>query len=249
MGLGDYVGDGSYLHKTSKFYEYNIESNIWKSITDFQGLSRTEAVAFAVGNKAYVGTGTFNSPKNDWYVYDPVTEYDPTDHRSPWRQIETPGGSAIEGRTGAIAFSVNNRGYYGLGRNSAGTFLKDFYEFDPNTETWGKMTDFPGEPRANAVAFKIDDQGFVGTGDNIVWNGENVESGDAMSDFYRYDPFNNRWTELAEYTTNKNNLTAKKVTRAVGFYTTSPSDLGYIGFGYVIDATNHMQQDLWHYRP
>ncbi len=253
IALGDYVGDNSYLHKSSRVYEYNMETNIWKIVEPFASQARSEAVVFAMGDKAFVGTGTFSAPRNDWMLYDPVTQYDPNDNRNPWRGIATPGGSAIKGRTGAIAFSVNNRGYFGLGRDSDGNFLSDFYEFDPNTETWGKMKDFPGEPRANAVGFKIDDQGFVGTGDNITAYDTqgNATAGDAMSDFYRYDPFNNVWTERADYTIWQQNTTPKKVTRAVGFYSTSEyhEDLGYIGFGYINNTTKHTQQDVWYYRP
>ncbi|MBN2757427.1 MAG: hypothetical protein JXR51_09640 [Bacteroidales bacterium] len=249
MGLGDFIGDDSYTHKTNHFWEYNLETNTWKSVENFQGLPTTESASFAIKDKAYVGTGSYNSPQNAWYLFDPVTEYDAYDTRPSWRQIETPGGSSGSGRTGAIAFSVNNRGYFGLGRTELNQFLTDFYEFDPNSGTWGQMKEFPGSGRANAVAFPIDDQGFVGTGDNIVWSGETVVSGDSMSDFYRYDPFNNVWYPLADYTTNDvDNLVPKKVTRAVGFYSPS-TDLGYIGFGYVVEGTDHMQQDIWYYRP
>ena len=40
------------------------------------------------------------------------------------------------GRKGAVAFSIGSKGYVGLGDD--GTFKKDFYEYDPVTNTWTK---------------------------------------------------------------------------------------------------------------
>lgn len=45
-----------------------------------------------------------------------------------------------EARNNAIAFVLNGKGYVGLGTNST-TMFKDFYEYDPATDTWTKIAD------------------------------------------------------------------------------------------------------------
>jgi len=258
VGLGDYVGNDNGADKTQKFYEYDIDANlnVWTPIPNFQGFPVSNAVCFTIDNRAYVGTGNYYNPRSEWYLFDPSSFYDANDADALWRTTSFPNSNML-GREGAIAFSVNGRGYFGLGLDSDGNFLNDFYEFTPkpdihsvNEGVWDSKKPFPGAPRANAVGFRIDDQGFVGTGDNITaWDASgNATAGDAMSDFYQYDPFNNIWYTLADYTINQNNTTPKKITRAVGFYSTS-DDVGYIGFGYVVQSGTHTQEDLWYYRP
>jgi len=74
--------------------------------------------------------------------------------------------------------------------------------------------------------------------------------GDMFEDVYRYDPFNNKWHKVANYTENKVERKGmlKKVTRGVGF-TIPGKNFGYIGFGIVPTADPRAQEDLWEYRP
>ena len=48
------------------------------------------------------------------------------------------GGSA---RRQAVGFSINNIGYVGTGESSAG-LTKDFYKYDPLTNSWNQINDF-----------------------------------------------------------------------------------------------------------
>ena len=267
VGLGDYVGNDVGTDKKAIFYELDITDGVfdsegnpreWNSLPleSYPGHAVSNAVSFVIDDRAYVGSGKATTWRYEWYLFDPTSYYDPNNNNALWRSTSFPGSSV--GREGAIAFSVNGRGYYGLGIDQDGKFLNDFYQFTPRPGNmnvaegvWDKKTDFPGAPRANAVGLRIDDQGYVGTGDNITAldGAGNATAGDAMSDFYRYDPFNNLWYELADYTNNTENPTReKKITRAVGFYSTS-SDFGYIGYGAVVDKTPHAQQDVWYYNP
>jgi N-acetylneuraminic acid mutarotase len=158
-----------------------------------------------------------------------------------------------------VAFTLNGRGYFGLGYDANGNFLNDWWEFRPNSldatkGTWTKKTNFPGTARANAVGFAIGDQGYVGTGDNILGDMESepaTYTGEFFEDFYRYDPFNNRWFQMRDYTSNKTDRVniSKKVTRAVGF-SSRADNIGYIGFGIVPnDPVSRAQEDIWFYRP
>ncbi len=54
--------------------------------------------------------------------------------------------------------------------------------------TWSEKASYPGGPRGYAVSFVLDGKGYVGTG----FDGEYY-----YSDFYEYNPVNNRWKQIA----------------------------------------------------
>jgi len=168
VGLGDYEGSDSRDYKSNTMLEYDIDDGGWRETTIYSGGIRSGAVSFTIGSKAYVGTGSSSVATSDWHVFDPVADRDGNSLTFGWQQISKPDNTA---RTGAIAFSIDDKGYFGLGKAADGTFLKDFWEFRPNDKgtdgTWIRKADFPGEARQNAAAFAIGTQGYVGTGDNI----------------------------------------------------------------------------------
>ena len=94
-------------------------------------------------------------------------------------------------RDRAVAFSVKGNGYLGTGLDSANVVRTDFWKYDTLTDSWSQVADFPGAARRDAVAFVIDSFAYVGTGidDSSSW-------GTIMSDFYRYDPYLNSWTQI-----------------------------------------------------
>lgn len=56
---------------------------------------------------------------------------------------------AIGNRYGVVAFGVGNKGYVGLGikhsnKDGIDTFMNDFWEYNPDTNTWIRKADFPG---------------------------------------------------------------------------------------------------------
>ncbi|MFN8255128.1 MAG: hypothetical protein U0W24_05525 [Bacteroidales bacterium] len=255
VGLGDYVGNDLRDDKSNVLLEYNMETKNYKTTSQSSGGIRSGSVCFVIGEKAYIGTGSNSNPTHDWHVFQPANEWDGDITTFPWLQISSPDEV---NRTGAVAFAINGRGYFGLGKKEDGTFLKDFWEFRPNESdptlgTWIKKADFPGTPRANASAFVIGDQGYVGTGDNITGDMESdppTYSGELFEDVYRYDPFNNKWFKVRDYTSNKTDRLniSKKVTRGVGF-SIQKDNVGFIGFGIVPTADPRAQEDLWKYQP
>jgi len=269
VGLGDFEGFDDRNDKSQTIVEYDLDDNSFRTVnTPYTGGICSGAVSFTIGSKAYVGTGSGESPKYTWHVFDPVAEFDGDDINTPgWRTINIPGGIEV-GRTGAIAFSINDRGYFGLGKDASGNFLNDFWEFRPDPDgydgAWFKKADFPGEKRQNAAAFVIGTQGFVGTGDNIIGDMEGGSyTGQTFSDVYRYDPFNNKWTEtwtdgdinVRDYTLakegnplNPNFDNPKHVTRTCGF-SGSTYDYGFIGFGMMPEEAQRAQEDYWKYQP
>jgi hypothetical protein len=113
----------------------------------------------------------------------------------------------------AVGFSIGDKGYIGTGTNSGGEFRKDFYEYDPATDTWTQKANVGGEKRAEAVGFSIGNKGYIGTGA--------VETTGFTNDFWEYDPATDTWTEKAEFP-------GEGINAAVGFGIGSK---GYIGTG------------------
>jgi N-acetylneuraminic acid mutarotase len=66
---------------------------------------------------------------------------------------------------------------------------KDFWEYDPATNTWKQKADFGGGVRSVAVGFSIADKGYIGTG----WDDS------YKKDFWEYDPTTNTWTQKADF--------------------------------------------------
>ncbi len=151
----------------------------WIKRSDFEGVPRGSAVSFVIGDKVYFGTG-FNSGQDSEYLKD-FWMYD--NARDFWTRLtDFPG----EPRIGAVAFTINGKGYMGLGYNGK-VKLKDFWEFNPATNVWTQKADFGGTARYGAVGFALGNKGYMGTGYDDNDN----------RDFYSYDPATNAWTQIA----------------------------------------------------
>ena len=195
----------------------------WVKLGSFEGLPRTDAVAFIIGDYAYVGTG-YNGEEDerlrDFWRYDP--QYD------TWEEVASLPKEA-PARNGAVAFSAAGKGYVGTGYDDNENKLKDFWEFDPDegdAGTWTRIDDFPGTARYAAIAFGINDKGYVGTGydDN------------RLKDFYQYDPATGQWTQ-------KMSVGGSKRRDAVAFVL---NNKGYIFMG--VDNLDYVT-DAWMYDP
>jgi len=259
VGLADFEGSDLRDYKSNVLKILDLEDgSVWR--TSVETSLKSRAVVFTINSYAYIGTGSNVAPTNNWVVFNPAADYE-KDELHAWETLLANNPSTV--RVGAIAFSINGKGYFGLGKDHnddrTGIFLKDFWEFTPNSTnpkagSWAKKADFPGEPRANAVAFVIGSQGYVGSGDNIDGNPDGGSyTGQLFSDFYRYDPFNDRWIKIRDYHERKPenadaNSYVKPVTRASGF-SGQTFNVGYVGFGICPDSTNRAQKDMWRYQP
>jgi N-acetylneuraminic acid mutarotase len=101
--------------------------------------------------------------------------------------------SPMAGRYGAVAFVINNVAYVGTGSTQSETYTKDFYKYDPETDTWAEISSLPGLARSNAVAFVIDGKGYVGLGASAS------ASTPSLVDFYAYDPAEDSWEAVEDY--------------------------------------------------
>ena len=125
--------------------------------TDF---GRTEAIAFTIGDKAYVGTGNAQGePFNDLWIFE--------SEDMPWQLC---GNLDLEARTDAIAFSIpsENRAFIGMGTIKNKT-VYDLWEFNPDANCSAnalvKKVDLPRNlefPFTPQFAFSLNNKGYVG---------------------------------------------------------------------------------------
>ncbi|HMG81877.1 MAG TPA: kelch repeat-containing protein [Ferruginibacter sp.] len=93
-----------------------------ESYDDLYAMVRTNAVAFVMGDFAYLTTGNNGAERADTWEYDIKNDL--------WYQETSYEGLA---REGAVAFTIGNRGFVGTGRNATintGQF-SDFWEWFP----------------------------------------------------------------------------------------------------------------------
>jgi len=147
-----------------------------------------------------------------------------------WVKKSAVGGSK---RERGVGFAIGNRGYIGLGQDTANLMLRDFWEYDPSTDTWTQKATFPGVARRDAIGFAIGTKGYVGTGmDNA-----DAFIGNPLSDFYEYNPITNTWTPRAP-------IPGNAIYFATGF---AVSGKGYVCCGKI--AASFYSQQLWEYNP
>lgn len=98
----------------------------------------------------------------------------------------------VAGRWDAYAFSLNNKIYVAGGYTGA-VNKKDFWEYDPATDTWTQKADVPGSTaRTSAIAFAIGGKGYIGLGT------EDLFSHPSLKDLWEYDPSADSWTKKAD---------------------------------------------------
>jgi N-acetylneuraminic acid mutarotase len=151
----------------------------WTAGVDFEGIARSNAVAFTINNKAYVGTGFSGTTRlKDFWEFDGTT----------WSQKAIFPGIA---REKAAGFALSTKGYLGTGFDGT-NLLKDFYEYDPIGNSWTKKKDFADSlTRSSAVGFALDSNGvglgFIGTGFD----------GNSKNDIYKYHSLTDKWYKVA----------------------------------------------------
>ena len=166
----------------------------WTELSDLPGHIpvRQQAVGFSLKKSdgksyGYIGTGWCflgvdrDSTLRDFWQYDPESD--------TWEEAASL-PAAAQRRRGAIAFSLKTGnkeyGFVGCGYSGEpdGEFLQDFWKFDPNDETdgkigkWTRLEGYGGRKRAGAMAFVVDNKAYICLGENP----------NNVTDFWRFDP-------------------------------------------------------------
>ncbi|MCZ8197452.1 MAG: Ig-like domain-containing protein [Flavobacterium sp.] len=237
LGNKGCIGFGSNYHYSSDFnvvtssggnlndfWAYDFTTNSWSYLTTFPGVYRSGAISFSINNKAYIGLGS-NYVNNGFDFLKDFWEYDLA--TNVWTQLaDFPGN----GRNSCVSFSSNDYGYVGLGASGSSnqTLLNDFWRFNPATNSWTQLPNFPGVARAGAVGFAIGNEVYTGLG------GSNQSSTNTLlSDFWHFDSLSLTWSQKADMPpiASRPNVTWTSSGRraAKGFCINSK---GYVGLGY-----------------
>lgn len=156
------------------------------------------------------------------------------------------GDCQADPRSGAVGFIINGICYFGTGFNyelagQTGTpgRLKDFWKYDPSSDTWTRVADFGGVARSGAVAFAMNGKGYVGTGTDDGLN--------PLSDFWEYDPTigsKGQWKRIADlgHSVAAGDTNVIKRYGAIAF---TVKNRGFVGGGHYISDL----KDLWEYNP
>lgn len=142
---------------------------------------RAAAAYTALGNNVYVLFG--RSEKQS--VTNSILRYDAT--QDAWTTISTP----LTARVHPTAITLNGAIYVGLGFAAKGiyvedSYLRDFYRYEPATDSWTQLADYPSGKTVAAVSFSDGQYIYVGFG----FRGFSHE-------LFRYDPAANSWQELS----------------------------------------------------
>lgn len=100
-------------------------------------------------------------------------------------------------RSGGIAFSLKDKGYYGLGKSSSrgeDKYYNDLWQYDPTTDKWSHLNNFPSTGLDMAISFVIDDVAYVALGryyDQSI-NGYNTTT-------YAYEVATDNWKKMQPF--------------------------------------------------
>lgn len=94
-----------------------------------------------------------------------------------------------EGIHHPVTFALGNFGYSLTGTNTFGNDTKKMYRYNPITDTWATMSDFPGSSRSFSIGLSYGGYGYMGFG---------VSGNQYLRDLWRFDPSTNQWTRLAD---------------------------------------------------
>lgn len=195
LGERAYVGTGisENARELKDFYYCTANSDkdiVWNRDTaTFPGEARLGAVAFSTGKVAYVGLGYSAGQHqgstrteeyfDDFYKYDgktwtPVAAKFPGERRRYALGFYVPDPNNSGKGKAYVAYGQYNKGSEGSGP------LKDWWEFDLETETWKEVTWTFGEKRAGACVAVIGSDAYIFTGQ---------DGSSYPNDVIRFSPF------------------------------------------------------------
>lgn len=118
---------------------------------------RATACACVCEGKAYVFAGRDANKQylNDLWQYDPQTD--------SWTGL---GQTPMSGRVNAVITAVGDKLYAGLGYKNSGVYteeayLRDWWEYTPQSKTWRRLADFPNANTVATVSFALNGEVYV----------------------------------------------------------------------------------------
>lgn len=109
-----------------------------------------------------------------------------TSSHAQWVQVASPPSNFITDHT--IGFALDGKGYLVTGTDQSGNIRDDFYQYDPVTDEFTQLDDFPGGARGFSIGDTWGGKAYIGFG---------RAGGTSLNDLWEYDPTTEEWTELA----------------------------------------------------
>src|SRR5262249_1062324 len=124
-----------------------------------------------------------------------------------------------------------HKGYIGTGKNlETNVTLRDFWCYDPVSNLWSQIADFPTARYASS-AFVINDTAYVGLGS------ETLSILHFVKDFWKYNQGTNTWIQVADFGgTPRYDASCFTI-----------GNKGYVGTGF--DQSSPFYTDFWEYNP
>lgn len=168
-----------------------------------------------------IGALLLNSCRKDNVIADPTVNL-----TGNWEIKQSFG--AI-GRHSSIAFTVNNKAYFGTGfslQQPGSGHLSDLWEWNQTTNTWAQMANFGGGEIASAASFSINNSAFVISG---------LDTSGFINSVWEFIPASNSWVLKSDFPGNV----------SIGCTGFSINGKGYIVAGG--DTTCQNCKELWEY--
>jgi N-acetylneuraminic acid mutarotase len=160
----------------------------------------------------------FATPDGTNYRYsDPIT----FTIQDVWTMKSSFGGAA---RANAVAFTVNGKGYMGMGNNTTEQ-LFDFWEYDLEMDSWTQKADFPSGTSVTNFSVATPTWAILGL--------------EGTQETWAYDFDGNAWIQKADF---------PGVPRYMGFCFQLLENI-YFGGGVILDPDRSYPLDVWEYDP
>jgi len=194
----------------------------------------SEGVSVVVNDKVYIGATDLIDTIGGAFV-PALMEYPSDQGPNTWKMLAETEFST----KGATGFGLKGKVYFGLGIDDVwggaaiGGGCDPYFDiYDPQTQTFSSIRDFPGGNRLNASSFVIRDKAFVGMGNEAVPRSLSFgcDPGPMLRNMWAFDPDSpgEKWTQMADYPG-----------IIVPSFSFSYDNIGYVGAG----------NEIWRYYP
>jgi Kelch motif len=208
-GMLTIVKDEDEEFNVPDLWMYDPATHAWSKQAPYPGnyLDLVGEQLFVIGDNAYViqdnAVWQYNQPSNLWTL-----------------KKAFPGIA----RSLGTAMAINGKGYFGTGitEQANQTYMKDWWQYDPVTDSWMEKNNFAGEARSDAGSFSIDGKGYVVLGYRNITSFKTV---------WQYDPTADSWTK-------------KQNCPASASWAPATATIGGIDYGLMTDGSH-----LWQYNP
>lgn len=137
-----FVGMGNNNFNLNDWWEYDMNTDSWTQRPNLPGNGRHHPFHFQAGDYVFAGLGHGSFFQNGYTIYKDWYRYDLNTNN--WTQMNDMPGLA---RVAGTEFSYNGKGYVlsGDGPTHDNLAEGEFWEYDPDTDTWVQFPSHPGQ--------------------------------------------------------------------------------------------------------